>query len=127
MLIACISFLFFFVLNIFNVALQFHRANQQDSARDICCRDRGMYVEHVFSWISCYHGMHIVQKASSGMFRSGNMNYSKVYGSGIRIFTLQEWGITDSATYITYVVLLISFTFNIFIFCYIGELVAEQV
>jgi len=71
--------------------------------------------------------MHIVQKVSSAMFRSGNMNYSKVYGAGIRIFTLQEWGITDSAAYITYVVLLISFTFNIFIFCYIGELVAEQV
>ena len=28
---------------------------------------------------------------------------------------------------ITYMSLMMSFTFNIFIFCYIGELVAEQV
>ena len=28
---------------------------------------------------------------------------------------------------VTYMILLVSFTFNIFIFCYIGEIVAEEV
>ncbi|XP_024876942.1 uncharacterized protein LOC112457875 [Temnothorax curvispinosus] len=41
-------------------------------------------------------------------------------------YVIMEWEIGDFATYVTYVILLISFTFNIFLFCYIGELVAEQ-
>ncbi|KAL6259111.1 hypothetical protein P5V15_009033 [Pogonomyrmex californicus] len=41
-------------------------------------------------------------------------------------YTITEWEIKNSASYITYIVLLISLTFNIFIFCYIGELVAEK-
>ncbi|KAL6259107.1 hypothetical protein P5V15_009029 [Pogonomyrmex californicus] len=41
-------------------------------------------------------------------------------------YIIMEWEIGELASYITYSVLLISFTFNIFIFCYIGELVAMQ-
>ncbi|XP_020279256.1 odorant receptor 82a-like [Pseudomyrmex gracilis] len=41
-------------------------------------------------------------------------------------YTITEWESKEPASYITYTVLLISLTFNIFIFCYIGELVAEQ-
>ncbi|XP_036147243.1 odorant receptor 63a-like [Monomorium pharaonis] len=41
-------------------------------------------------------------------------------------YTLTEWESKETASYITYIVLLISLTFNIFIFCYIGELVAEK-
>jgi len=40
---------------------------------------------------------------------------------------LQEWDSSEPARYITYIVLLLSLTFNIFIFCYIGELIAGQV
>lgn len=91
-----------------------------------------MYVKHVLSWILYYHGMHIVQKV-----RTANHLFQviskiiciviRVTYSNINIFTLQEWNIKEPAHYITYIVLLISLTFNIFIFCYIGELVAEQV
>ncbi|XP_039304871.1 uncharacterized protein LOC105195172 isoform X2 [Solenopsis invicta] len=42
-------------------------------------------------------------------------------------YTLTEWENREPASYITYIVLLISLTFNIFIFCYIGELVAEKI
>ncbi|XP_070158752.1 odorant receptor 10-like [Polyergus mexicanus] len=41
-------------------------------------------------------------------------------------YIITEWNINEPARYVTYIVLLISLTFNIFIFCYIGELVAEQ-
>ncbi|EZA52493.1 ObirOr5-L15 [Ooceraea biroi] len=41
-------------------------------------------------------------------------------------YTITEWGSQEPATYVTYIILLISLTFNIFIFCYIGELVTEQ-
>nr|XP_012230135.1 PREDICTED: odorant receptor 63a-like [Linepithema humile] len=41
-------------------------------------------------------------------------------------YTIMEWESKEPASYITYIVLLISLTFNIFIFCYIGELVTEQ-
>lgn len=40
---------------------------------------------------------------------------------------LQEWNSKDIMLSITHMALMTSFTFNIFIFCYIGELVAEQV
>lgn len=39
----------------------------------------------------------------------------------------QEWNSNDIMQSISYMILMISFSFNIFIFCYIGELVAEQV
>ncbi|XP_076642165.1 uncharacterized protein LOC143352972 isoform X7 [Halictus rubicundus] len=38
----------------------------------------------------------------------------------------KEWETHDIATVVTYVLILVSFGFNIFIFCYIGELIAEQ-
>ncbi|XP_011880194.1 PREDICTED: odorant receptor 63a-like [Vollenhovia emeryi] len=41
-------------------------------------------------------------------------------------YTLTEWESKETTSYITYFVLLISLTFNVFIFCYIGELVAEK-
>jgi len=47
--------------------------------------------------------------------------------SRIEIFTFQEWENKEMTSYITYFVLYISLTFNIFILCYIGELVAEKV
>ncbi|XP_018406411.1 PREDICTED: uncharacterized protein LOC108782604 [Cyphomyrmex costatus] len=40
-------------------------------------------------------------------------------------YIIMEWE-NDFEIYITYIVLLISFIFNLFIFCYIGELIAEQ-
>lgn len=40
---------------------------------------------------------------------------------------LQEWSQNHITDAITFLVLLISLTFNIFIFCYIGQLVADQV
>nr|XP_003700913.1 PREDICTED: odorant receptor 22c-like [Megachile rotundata] len=41
-------------------------------------------------------------------------------------YVLMEWGTNDIMSSATYAVLLMSLTFNIFIFCYIGELVAEE-
>ncbi|KAL0117050.1 hypothetical protein PUN28_010126 [Cardiocondyla obscurior] len=41
-------------------------------------------------------------------------------------FSMTEWETREPARYITFMVLLVSLTFNIFIFCYIGELVTEQ-
>ncbi|XP_072747239.1 odorant receptor 82a-like isoform X1 [Anoplolepis gracilipes] len=42
-------------------------------------------------------------------------------------YTVTEWQSKEPASnIITYIILLTSLTFNIFIFCYIGELVAEQ-
>ncbi|XP_050457493.1 odorant receptor 63a-like [Cataglyphis hispanica] len=41
-------------------------------------------------------------------------------------YIITEWNIKEPAHYITYIIILISLTFNIFILCYIGELVAEQ-
>lgn len=42
-------------------------------------------------------------------------------------FTLQEWQNKEVTAYVTYFSVLTSLTFNIFILCYIGELIAEQV
>lgn len=39
----------------------------------------------------------------------------------------QEWENQNTVSTMTYCILLISFIFNIFIFCYIGELLTEQV
>ncbi|XP_029660080.1 uncharacterized protein LOC115233664 [Formica exsecta] len=42
-------------------------------------------------------------------------------------YTVTEWQSKEPTSHIiTYIILLMSLTFNIFIFCYIGELVAEQ-
>ena len=40
---------------------------------------------------------------------------------------LQEWNPKELIVSFTYIAIIASITFNIFIFCYIGELVAEQV
>lgn len=40
---------------------------------------------------------------------------------------LQEWSSKDVTAAATYIIILSSLIFNIFIFCYIGELVAEGV
>lgn len=40
---------------------------------------------------------------------------------------LQEWYEESMNTLITYIMILTSMMFNIFIFCFIGELVADQV
>lgn len=39
----------------------------------------------------------------------------------------QEWENSDAVAIFTYFILLISLTFNILIFCYIGELIVEEV
>ncbi|KAG6804459.1 odorant receptor 22c [Apis mellifera caucasica] len=41
-------------------------------------------------------------------------------------YVITEWSSSHLTSAITFFILLISLTFNIFIFCYIGELVAEQ-
>ncbi|XP_077269870.1 odorant receptor 4-like isoform X2 [Temnothorax americanus] len=41
-------------------------------------------------------------------------------------YCLTEWENSDAVAILTYFILLISFTFNILIFCYIGELLVEQ-
>ncbi|XP_076620192.1 odorant receptor 4-like [Colletes latitarsis] len=41
-------------------------------------------------------------------------------------YIIVEWNSKDLTAAITYIIILISLTFNIFIFCYIGEIVAEQ-
>ncbi|XP_078043453.1 odorant receptor 22c-like [Augochlora pura] len=41
-------------------------------------------------------------------------------------YILTEWDTRDLMTTVTYGIILVSFGFNIFIFCYIGELVNEQ-
>ncbi|XP_024876939.1 odorant receptor 63a-like isoform X2 [Temnothorax curvispinosus] len=46
--------------------------------------------------------------------------------SVVEVVQCTEWESKKTTSYITYIVLLLSFTFNIFIFCYIGELVAEK-
>ncbi|XP_043282244.1 odorant receptor 4-like [Venturia canescens] len=44
----------------------------------------------------------------------------------LEYYCLTEWNNSDSVAIITYFVLLLSFNFNIFIFCHIGELLKEQ-
>ncbi|XP_032669658.1 uncharacterized protein LOC116843380 [Odontomachus brunneus] len=41
-------------------------------------------------------------------------------------YCMMEWDFKQPVSGLTYLILLISLTFNIFIFCYIGELLAEQ-
>ncbi|XP_076235772.1 uncharacterized protein LOC143180125 [Calliopsis andreniformis] len=41
-------------------------------------------------------------------------------------YSMMEWNPKEPISGMTYIILLISVTFNIFIFCYIGELLAEQ-
>ncbi|XP_011704259.1 PREDICTED: uncharacterized protein LOC105459716, partial [Wasmannia auropunctata] len=41
-------------------------------------------------------------------------------------FVIVEWENKEMTSYVTYVVLYIAVTFNIFILCYVGELVAEK-
>ncbi|XP_025158218.1 uncharacterized protein LOC105188545 [Harpegnathos saltator] len=41
-------------------------------------------------------------------------------------YVIMEWETGELANYVTYTIILVSLTFNIFIFCYIGELIAEQ-
>ncbi|XP_043596776.1 odorant receptor 4-like [Bombus pyrosoma] len=44
----------------------------------------------------------------------------------LEYYSLVEWANSDLIATLTYMTLLTSFTFNIFIFCYIGELLSEQ-
>ncbi|XP_014612513.1 PREDICTED: odorant receptor 4-like [Polistes canadensis] len=44
----------------------------------------------------------------------------------LEYYCITEWENNDRIATITYLVLLIAFTFNIFIFCYIGELLVDQ-
>ncbi|XP_017878913.1 odorant receptor 9a-like [Ceratina calcarata] len=44
----------------------------------------------------------------------------------LEYYCLSEWRNSDAVAIVTYSTLLISFTFNIFIFCYIGEVLFEQ-
>ncbi|XP_019699408.2 uncharacterized protein LOC105188541 isoform X2 [Harpegnathos saltator] len=41
-------------------------------------------------------------------------------------YVITEWETGELTNYVTYTIILISLIFNIFIFCYIGELIAEQ-
>ncbi|XP_011148360.2 odorant receptor 4-like isoform X2 [Harpegnathos saltator] len=41
-------------------------------------------------------------------------------------YSLTEWNTEDTKNLVTYGILFVSITFNIFIFCYIGELLSEQ-
>ncbi|KAG6804456.1 hypothetical protein HZU73_00378 [Apis mellifera caucasica] len=41
-------------------------------------------------------------------------------------YSMMEWDSKQPVSGVTYIILLISVTFNIFIFCYIGQLLAEQ-
>ncbi|XP_036147239.1 odorant receptor 4 [Monomorium pharaonis] len=41
-------------------------------------------------------------------------------------YFVMEWKLKNATSYVTYIVLYTSLTFNIFIYCYIGELVAEK-
>ncbi|KAI4479601.1 hypothetical protein M0804_010998 [Polistes exclamans] len=41
-------------------------------------------------------------------------------------YLVMEWENSDATGLITFILLLLSFTFNMFIFCYIGELLSEQ-
>nr|XP_003700844.1 PREDICTED: odorant receptor 4-like [Megachile rotundata] len=44
----------------------------------------------------------------------------------LQYYCIMSWKASDGIKIITYFALLISFTFNIFIFCYIGEVLTEQ-
>ncbi|XP_076640736.1 odorant receptor 43a-like isoform X2 [Halictus rubicundus] len=44
----------------------------------------------------------------------------------LEYYCLTEWENNDTVAILTYIMLLVSFTFIIFIFCYIGELLSEQ-
>ncbi|XP_012062984.1 PREDICTED: odorant receptor 4-like [Atta cephalotes] len=44
----------------------------------------------------------------------------------LEYYCLTEWENSDAIAILTYFILLISFTFNVLIFCYIGELLVEQ-
>ncbi|XP_032669717.1 odorant receptor 24a-like isoform X1 [Odontomachus brunneus] len=44
----------------------------------------------------------------------------------IGYYSLTEWDTEDTKNLVTYGILFVSVTFNIFIFCYIGELLSEQ-
>ncbi|KAG6804483.1 odorant receptor 51 isoform X1 [Apis mellifera caucasica] len=44
----------------------------------------------------------------------------------LEYYCMVEWETSDSAAILTYVILLFSFTFNILIFCYVGELLLGQ-
>ncbi|XP_029160996.1 odorant receptor 4-like [Nylanderia fulva] len=44
----------------------------------------------------------------------------------LEYYCLTEWENSDAAAILTYFILLVSFTFNTLIFCYIGELLVEQ-
>ncbi|CAL7936635.1 unnamed protein product [Xylocopa violacea] len=44
----------------------------------------------------------------------------------LEYYCMTEWGNSDAIAVFTYFTLLLSFTFNIFIFCYIGEVLSEQ-
>ncbi|XP_014484213.1 PREDICTED: odorant receptor 13a-like [Dinoponera quadriceps] len=40
--------------------------------------------------------------------------------------SMTEWASKETTSYVTFVILLVSITFNIFVLCYLGELIAEQ-
>ncbi|KAL2731019.1 OR4 protein [Vespula squamosa] len=44
----------------------------------------------------------------------------------LQYYCMTEWSNNDAVAILTYFILLVSFTFNIFIFCYIGELLVNQ-
>ncbi|XP_078043442.1 odorant receptor 2a-like isoform X1 [Augochlora pura] len=44
----------------------------------------------------------------------------------LEYYCLMEWENSDTIAILTYVMLLVSFTFNIFIFCYVGEILSEE-
>ncbi|XP_011058364.1 PREDICTED: odorant receptor 85c-like [Acromyrmex echinatior] len=56
------------------------------------------------------------------------VSFVEVVGNTLNIcflgyYTIMEW---EGGFAITYIILLMNFVFNLFVFCYIGELVAEQ-
>ncbi|XP_003700845.1 odorant receptor 10-like [Megachile rotundata] len=44
----------------------------------------------------------------------------------LQYYCLKSWKASDTVQIVTYITLLMSFTYNIFVFCYIGEVLTEQ-
>ena len=79
--------------------------------------NRRVHCEHVFTRVLLHSG----KKHLFALIQINSTSPNVI----CKIF--QEWRNSDAIAVITYVTLFISFTFNVFIFCYIGEILTEQV
>lgn len=105
--------------------LQIFRTSRQSSTRSVLNGISRLHLDYMSTSILLHDG-----NSFRTIITINNCNLN-VFALSMNILSqvsdFQEWSNNDAVAILTYFILLVSFTFNIFIFCYIGELLVNQV